>query len=208
MRVGERVEYYENRLQELPRSKRFMLYAALFLVAGYLLYAFLFEPQLEQLSELESQAQQLRTEVAKSSPRRYERLVVAKKQDLAKMRQRLDRLKQEEFALLQKLHMQEFLFLHPQNFAQLLEDILAESKKRGIALTLIEIDDEKKPFMGRLYQRKRLLIEGKGEFLQDVGFLRAIEAHPMLLRIDDLQIETNGSAPRFRFSLHLYGVDR
>ncbi|BCD68674.1 hypothetical protein [Nitratiruptor sp. YY09-18] len=208
MRLYEQIEFYENRLQNIPRSKRYIIYLASIILLGLLFYTYVLGPQFDHIQDLQARLQQLQNKVAKTSPKHYESIIMKKKQELANLRAKLDELKQKEYALLQKLQMQKYLFLNQQNFAKLLEDILADSKKRGVVLSLIQINEMDKKFLGRLKEQKSLKIQGQGAFLQSVRFLRDIEKHPMLLRVDNLHFETNGTVPRLSFWLKLYGVEK
>ncbi|GEM_PF-2864218 len=204
----ERLEAIEARLKAYPLWQRAMLYLliALFVIyGGYEL--FLSDIFAERAYKME-QITQLQSKIAKRSPKRYEAKLKKLKKELVQLREELQRARAKEMELRSRLQKTETRFLDQKSLAKLLDDILADSKQRGLALAKIDIQDMHEPYIGKIEVAKRFEVSGQGRFLELVGFLRGIERHPMLLKIDDLHIETNGTIPQFRFLIKLYGVAR
>ena len=204
----ERLEAIEARLQTYPLWQRAVLYLliALFVIyGGYEL--FLNDLFMERAYKME-QIAQLQSKIAKRSPKRYEARLKKLKKELAQLREELQRARAKEMELRSRLQKTETRFLDQKSLAKLLDDILVDSKQRGLALAKIDIQDTREPYIGKIEVTKRFEVSGQGRFLELVGFMRGIERHPMLLKIDDLHIETNGTIPQFRFFIKLYGVAR
>ncbi len=206
MKLLQDLDIYEQKLQALPRSYRWIILVAVVLVIGVVGYFLVIE---EKLQELQSQKERLATlerSIHKQNPKRLEAKIVRMQRQLVSLRTEIDRLRSQQSSLLAKLQEHRTLFLSQKSFSKLLEKILADSYRQGLELQQVAISDGQKPFLGKIYEKKVVDINGTGRFLPLVRFLRGIESSPLLLKIDKLHIETNGTTPTFSFRLKLYGA--
>ncbi len=206
MKLMQNLEIYEQKLQALPKSYRWMILAAVVLLIGAGGYFLVIE---ERLQDLQSQKERLATlerSIHKQNPKRLEAKIVKMQRQLVSLRTEIDRLRSQQSALLAKLQERRTLFLSQKSFSKLLEQILADSYRHGLELQQVAINDSQKPFLGKIFEKKVVDINGTGSFLPLVRFLRRIESSPLLLKIDKLHIETNGTTPAFSFRLKLYGA--
>ena len=206
MSFRDRLHSLEDRFEDLKPAQRWMVGIAIFALVAGLGYYFLIEPELEELRSKEQRVAQLQNEIDKISTKAVERKIQKLKSDILHTEESIDRLKTREMSLLAQLKKKDYLFFNPETFSALLDDMLADSYAKNIELDSVTIEDSQKEFLGRLYERKIVHVEGRGPFLNLVRFVRGIEGHNMLLRIDNLLVETNGTVPRFAFDIKLYGA--
>ncbi len=204
----ERFESIETRIRSYPLWQRVVLYLLIALFILYGGYELFLGDLVAQREYKKEQIARLENKIKKRSPLRYEAKLKKLKKELAQLREELQRARAKEMELRSRLQMEQTRFLDQKNLAGLLDDILADSKKRGLALAKIDIRDLHEPYIGKIQVAKELDVSGRGMFLALAGFLRGIEKHPMMLKIDNLHIETNGTVPHFRFFIKLYGVAR
>ncbi len=175
------------------------------IVGGY--FGFL-EKKLQQLQSKKERLALLERSIYKQSPRYLEAKIAQLRRQLIKLRTRIEALRFKRSSLLDQLQKRRVLFLSPKSFSKLLEKILAASYRYGLELEEIAIDEVQKPFLGNLFEKKAVDVNGTGDFLALVRFLRGIEASKLLLKIERLHVETNGTIPSFFFRLKLYGANR
>ncbi len=205
--MREWIESLQERFDALEVKKRWIVVALPFLLVGLGAYFLYFEQVLQQIEQGETYLLELNEQITKQSSGRYEKMIASKKKEILAIKERIDRLKSKELALKAKLDGQRFIFLDGQNFARLLEDMLQSSVKNGLELSQIAIEDKEAAAVGKLKIKKSIRIEGVGEFLNIVKFVRSIEAHPVLMRVDRFVVETNGTTPSFKVAIDFYGVE-
>ncbi len=208
MRISQLLDIYEQKLQLLPKSYRWMMLGSLVVIVIVGGYFGLIEKKLRQLESKKEHLALLERSIYKQSPRYLEAKIAQLQRQLVQLRTHIEALRSQRNFLLGKLRERRVLFLSPKNFSKLLEKILSASYRYGLELEEIAIDEVQKPFWGNIFEKKVVDINGTGEFLALVRFLRGIEASKLLLKIERLHIETNGTIPSFFFRLKLYGASR
>jgi len=204
-RWPEWIDQYEEKLKELPKTQKLLLFV---LVAGIILgggYYLFIEEKIARLQTLQAKLSRLDKTIHKNSPRYLEAKILRLKKEMTALRTLLDKQRAKKTELLAQLEKKKALLLNALNFSKLLEDILHTSYLYGVTLDKIVIMDTDIPFLGKIKQQKELVIEGESNFLPLVRFIRSIEDHTMLLQIANLYVETNGSVPIFTFDVKLYG---
>ncbi len=202
----ERIELLEESFEaQKPLHKVMITLSIIFSIIG-VGYYFLLEPLEQEIYERQMSLAALEDEIEQKSIKALEKKIKKLKRTILESQEEIERLKAQEMALLTKLKEQDYLFFNAWSFSKLLDDMLADSYSKGIELTLVTIEDRQKEFLGRLYERKLVHIEGMAPFLKIVPFVRGVEAHNMLLKVDNLLIETNGTMPRFTFEVKFYGA--
>ncbi len=183
-----------------------MAYVLVALLLVYGTYTLFFADLFAMRAQKEEQIAQLHRKIAKYDPKRFEAKLKRLKERNVRLRADIDKARAKEMELRAQLQDASMRFLNQKNLTALLDDMLADSKHKGLVLEKIDINATKIPYMGKLEIQKELRVQGQGRFLELVRFMRGIEAHPMLLKIDDLHIETNGTVPKFSFVIKLYGA--
>ena len=206
MRIREGIEILEAKLEGIERGKVLMLFVLTLLLVGYLFYLLLLDPAMEELRDLDAQRTQLQGKLLKNSPKRLEHKILGLKKELLTLRSERERLKERKLLLLSKLSKERYRLLGPESLSSFLDSLLAASVKKRILLHSVTLSDEDEPFLGLLRSKKSLDINGSAPFLDLVSFVRSIEDQKLLLRIDSLHIETNGSVPAFDLHIKLYGA--
>lgn len=205
MKWRERLDSFEERLEVYPFFHKILFFLVLLAFMGYFAYMFIFEPLFEEIDAKEQQIQHLEAKINKNKKLFYLKQIKKLKKDILLLQTNIEQVKEQKAAILEELRQHNTLFVTNKNLAKLLDKILFESKKNSLLLDQILINDKNRPYLGKIYEKKELNITGEGEFLDIVRFLRSIESSNVLLRIENLLIETNGSVPSFSFSLKLYG---
>lgn len=206
MSVRERIEQAESSLKAYPLWQRIFAYVALFVAIAYGAYTLFFADLIQEREHKQQEIASLRHQIIKYSPRRYERKLKNEKKALIQLRSALAHARDKEMQLRAKFHLHSLQLLNQSNLAKLLDDILFDSKRKNLVLDTIDILPVHLPFQGQLEVQKELLITGHGNFLDFVHFVRNIEAHPMLVKIEHMHIETNGTTPSFTLQVSLYGA--
>lgn len=205
MNLRSKLEFIEEQLESYVLLHKLLFLAVILILIGYFSYIFIFEPYMQELEEKKLQLQELNAKIKKSKKLFYLKQIKKFKNDILLLRTDIENLKKKKIAILEEMHKNNAMYVTNENFAKLLDKILFESKKYNLALNQILIYDKEVPYLGKIFEKKELNISGQGEFLEIVKFLRSIESSEILLKIDNLLIETNGSIPTFSFLLKLYG---
>jgi len=206
MRLMQNLDIYEQKLQALPSFYRWILLVAVVLLVGVGGYFLVIEEKLQELQGQKERLATLERSIHKQDPKRLEAKIERMQHRLVELRSQIDRLRARYRSLLAQLRERRTLFLSQKSFSRLLEKILADSYRHGLELQEVAISDGDRPFLGKIFEKKVVDINGTGSFLPLVRFLRGIESSPLLLKIDKLHIETNGTTPAFSFRLKLYGA--
>ena len=196
-------EYYDT----LEGGRKWIFILLPFLAAGGFAYFFYIEPIMQQLQQKEERIAQLSQQIFKHKSSRYEKLIAEKKREILALQSEIDRLKNKTMALRAKLERQRFIFLNGENFAKLLEDMLKDSVNNALELSQIAIEERSIAKVGKLKIKKAIHIEGRGEFLNIVKFVRSIEGHPVLLSVNRFAVETNGTTPKFSVDIDFFGAE-
>lgn len=205
MSLYERLELIEEELEAYPLWQRILLFLVFLGLIGYFVYMMLLEPLVNENTTQQEHLVKLEAAIQKNRAPFYLKQIKKIKQDNLMLRSTIQKIREEKIAILKKLKQNRVFFLTNENFAQLLDSILYESKNQNLTLEQILIVQKNVPYLGKIYEKKELSIKGQGEFLHIIKFLRKIESSEVLLKIDNLIIETNGSIPTFSFLLKLYG---
>jgi len=203
--VRELFEKLQDRLDALGKREKIFIW--LIVVGGLVVggYYFLIDPKIEELSQNEATVAELSSKLLKQSPARYKKAIEIQKKKIVKLQTKLSTLKERYYAMVGDMKNGVQCYSQ-EGFTKLLEDLLKSSFEHRIDLNGVLIEDGTKPFFRALKVVKELDVNGSGEFLQIVRFIRSIEDHPMLMEVRDLQMETNGSKPRFSTHIEFYGV--
>ncbi|MRI58256.1 MAG: hypothetical protein C6H99_01985 [Epsilonproteobacteria bacterium] len=187
-------------------TKRWMALLGVVMLVGVLGYLFLFEPMLGEFEAKKAQLALLDENRAKEKVQKIASQIDSIERKIASVQKEIERTKTEQQELAKQIEAQSYQLYSQENFAKILDKILSDSKSKKIYLRQIEIEDRNDPFLGRLYEKKRISVHGEGAFLNIVRFLRGIEERKILSRTTQLSIETNGSVPQFSFVISFYGA--
>ncbi len=204
----ELIDSLEEKIKEQePKKRVFMLLLTLFLVM-FTIYFFLIEPIIEEINQKQKTLTTLEQKISKNSPKKIQSKIFLKKKEILKNEDIKEELKLKLLLLSSKLDKLRFLFANDKDFNIFLNDLLKESVNKNILIKEIKILDKEEPFIGKLYIKKSISVEGEGRFLNIISFVRRLESNKMLMSIKELIIETEGSLPNFSFSIDFYGVKK
>jgi Tfp pilus assembly protein PilO len=205
--MRELIERLQEFYDTLEGVRKWIFILLPFLVVSALAYSLYIEPAMQQLQEKEERIAQLSQKIFKHKSSRYEKLIAQSKKEILRLQSEIDKLESKTLALRTRLEKERFIFLNGENFAKLLEDMLQDSVKNNLELSQIKIEDRSIAKVGKLKVKKAMRVEGKGEFLNIVKFVRNIEGHPVLLSVQKFVVETNGSMPLFSVDIDFFGVE-
>ncbi len=134
--------------------------------------------------------------------------IQAMKQQLLYAKSAIVESKQKLTYLETELIKNNFSFLSQKDFTHFLNDLLTKSVKNNFLIENINIEKKNSDFIGRLKYKKMISVQGSGEFLNTLKFIREVEENSMLMEIKNLNIETNGSTPSVTYEIKFYGVKR
>ncbi|WP_187647364.1 hypothetical protein [Nitrosophilus labii] len=196
----------EEKIKEQePRKRVFILLIILFLVL-FTIYFFLIEPIIEEINQKQETLAALEQKISKNSPKKMQSKIFLKKKEIFKNENLKEELNLKLLLLKSRFDKIRFLFVNDKDFNRFLNSLLKESVNKNILIKDIKILDKEEPFIGKLYVKKAISVEGKGRFLNIISFVRGLESNKMLMSIKELIIETEGSLPKFSFNIDFYGV--
>ena len=206
MSLYDFLEKADSHLLSLEKGKRYIIYATIFLGIGYIFYALFFDPLLQQIESSKEQLAITQSKIQRYAPTAYLRKIKKIKKELLQMQTTIDTLHAQKLALQSRLDANHFVFLDNPQFTSMLDHILYNSVKYDVQLFEVKLTDMDREYIGKLYIKKRVDINGSGSFLNIVRFIRTIEDQNTLLKVDHLLIDTNGSKPQFQCKVHFFGV--
>ncbi len=206
MNWGEWIQRAEEWLEGLTLAKKLLIALAIFGLIGGMGYYFVLEERFEKLAQTKMELEKVERSLIKQDPKRLESRITRIKREIMTLQTKLEELKQKKYSIIEDLEKKRNYFLSQKSLSALLQYMLADSYKKGLQLQELIIYDTSIPFLGKIEQTKRIDVKGKGSFLSLVRYLRNIEDYPLLLKVDHLVVETNGSMPQFSFILRLYGA--
>lgn len=204
--MREYLDHLEELLQQSKPSKKYMVTAGIVLLLLLLFYYFYLIDAIDRLQSTKEETAKTQQAILKNSPKRYLAKIVAKKKRLLVNKEMLSKKKMELTMLTSKLYQNEILRNTQKNFNLFLEHFLKDSVRCNIDVKNLEIKDTNTDFIGKLKTIRTVQIEGTGRFLDILTLLRDAEEERMLLFINDLNIETNGSTPSLRLHIDFYGA--
>jgi len=195
----------ENNFLELDSKKRFLLLTGIIFLVLILIYYFLIVPIIESIFSNQEKVVMLDKKISKNSPEKLKSKIFLIKKEILKVKNRKEELNIKLLKLRNRLDSMKVLLVNKLDFNKFLNNLLKESINKNLLIKNVKILEEDKQFIGKLYIKKVMIIEGEGRFLDIISFVRSLEQNKMLFSIRDFIIEIDEGL-RFSFSIDFYGV--
>jgi len=195
----------ENNILELDSKKRFLLLTGIIFLVLILIYYFLIGPMIESIFSNQEKIIMLDKKISKNSPKKLKSKFFLIKKEILKAKNRKDELNIELLELRNRLEGMKVLLVNKLDFNKFLNNLLKESINKNLLIKNIKILEEDKQFVGKLYIKKVMRVEGEGRFLDIISFVRFLEQNNMLFSIRDFIIEIDEGLI-FSLSIDFYGV--
>jgi len=167
-------------------------------------YYFILQPLELRLNEQKEQKEELERELKKFSTKKGLKRLKELKLQQEKIKEEITILQTSQKEILKRLEANKTLFFTKKRFSKMLDHLLKNS--RQLELKSVEIVEGEKKEIGKLYKFDEIKVEGRGEFLKTINFLREVEKSKILLKTTYFKVEKNGSVPAFRFNISFFGV--
>jgi HPt (histidine-containing phosphotransfer) domain-containing protein len=205
--MREQIEEIEEQLLDLDTNKLWALFilTPLFIFGAF--YYFLLDDKLVELEDKRGEIASLDKAIVKSSPRIYFKKIKQMSKKIRQTKTDIDLQKSKEFALEGRLKKLRFLFSDEKDFNIFLESLLKKSVADNFTIHSLSINDEDKTYVGMLHVKKSVILQGEGNFINTLLFVRNVENNKMLISIKKLNLETNGTLPQTNLLIEFYGVN-
>ncbi|WP_201352409.1 type II secretion system protein GspM [Hydrogenimonas urashimensis] len=178
----------ESQLEAFPPAKRMALTAGTALMIVALGWYGWIEPLGEQIDAARMECRQLEQKIAAVDLRRIER----KLEEVKKRRMELEEKVQETAAAKRYLQSRakrlDFIWFEQKSFLEMLDRVLKRSVELGLRIDLIESSDDKGGVSPMIERRKRVRIDGAGDFPDIVRLIHYIESFNALLKVEGVKI--------------------
>ena len=195
----------ENNFLELDSKKRFLLLTGIIFLVLILIYYFLIVPIIESIFSNQEKVVMLDKKISKNSPEKLKSKIFLIKKEILKVKNRKEELNIKLLKSRNRLESMKVLLVNKLDFNKFLNNLLKESINKNLLIKNVKILEEDKQFIGKLYIKKVMRVEGEGRFLDIIFFVRSLEQNKMLFSIRDFIIEIDEGL-RFSFSIDFYGV--
>lgn len=204
--MREYLDKLEQLISEQDIKKVYALFLLILVLTLFAIYYFFIEPEIESLSQKQASILSLEKKIQSNSLKTVQNRLKVKKREVLKNKNILEKTKLKILSIKTKLIVMHLSFVDPVVFSNFLNYMLKKSVADNLLIENLTIDDQKKDFLGKIYIKKEIFIEGSGKFLNIIKFAREVEGEKILFNIRDFNIETYGSLPKFSFKIDFYGV--
>jgi Tfp pilus assembly protein PilO len=206
--VREKIDLLEEKIQSLDKKKKIAL--ALFLPFAIIgLFYFLYIPDaIDERQNNSVKLEKIQHDLAKHSVKRIGKKIQLLKHRILHVKSKIAQDEQKLKYLDAQLSKYNFLFISQKDFNTFLNDLLKKSVKNNFLLTDVVISKTDTKYIGKLKYKKLIQVHGSGEFLNTLKFIRGVEENEMLMQIENLNIETNGTTPFTTYDINFYGIKR
>lgn len=206
MSLYEMFERLDEQLAQYSKTQKILLILFLFGGILFMSYYFFIDDELQTLESKKQEVATIQKKMKKYRSKIIERKIFKIKKELVALNSKIDTLTQNKYKLIKELNQKRVILFDKDSFARFLQDILADSKKRNLTLQKIDIHKTNKKLIGKIVQIRELVVEGYGDFLNVVHYLRDIESKKMLFKIANLAMTMQEEGLFFGFHLKLYGA--
>ena len=206
--MREKLDLLEEKLESLAKNEKIALAVFIPLAILTLLYFFYISDALDTQVSNKNRLTKTDQELHKYSQKLIVHKIQAKKQQILRIKSNIVEDNQKLTYLETELMKNNFLFLSQKDFTYFLNNLLSKSVKNNFLIDDINISKDSGDFIGKLKYEKVVSVQGSGEFLDTIQFIREVEENKMLMEIKNLNIETNGSTPYVSYEIKFYGVKR
>lgn len=173
------------------------------LLMGWMFYL---SDALDEFTTLKDQNQELVNQIGDNSPEAYRAKITKSSAQIIAEERHAAALENEKQALLDQMAASKGLLFDNRQYAKTLDLLLERSVRLGLKIELMESEDTNATFYGKVRQFKKLTVTGIGKFPAIADFLTFIESQNTLIQIQNVQIRSDETKPRFEAVILYMGV--
>ena len=208
MKLKSFFENLELELNNIDKTKKFMLYFSIVVAISLLNYQYFLDGYMQEYLQKESKTQKLSIESKKNFVPTISLRIKRAKQEQMKLLEQIDSLDFELLDIQSKVDSVDAFSLNDELFAQYLNKILKDSKDKDISIEKIKIEDSSKRYVGKVYLVKEVKINGFGNYLNIERFVREIEKQNILQKIENFTVSADLNLTNFSVDISIFGDQR
>ncbi len=204
--MRDKLDLVEEKLDSFSKTEKIALSVFIPLLVFTLFYFLYITNAFDQRESNERTLTKLNHNLGNHSKKFVVHKIQVVKQQLLYVKSAIVESKQKLRYLEASLIKSNFSFLSQKDFTYFLNDLLTKSVENNFLIDTINMEKDNRAFVGRLKYKKTVIVQGSGEFLNTLKFIREVEKNSMLMEIKNLNIETNGTTPHVTYEIKFYGV--
>jgi len=206
--VNNQLELLESQLDEMPTAKRLGIYGVIIIALVFMSWNIFGETLYETIVTKERAINSLEHKLRQGGVASLQRAITKSRSDALQLEDDLTNLHFKNQFLRTKLESVGFIMYDQKGAAQILEDILRQSLKHGIAIDVITSKKHDRPYMPHIHEKAQIHVTGKGSFGGIVALMQYIDALNVLMRTTHVAIGIDeNNATYCDFNLSHYGVE-
>ncbi len=206
--MNHQIELLESQLSEMSTRKRFGIYALIIIALIFMSWNLFGETYFHEIQMQEHAVISLEQKLQQRGVSSLKRAIKKSHNERLQLEDDLTNLHFKNQFLRTKLESVGFIMYDQKGAAQILEDILRQSLKHGIAIDVIESTKQERPYVSYIAQKAQIHVTGKGSFLGIVALMQYIDALNVLMRTTDVTIGIDeNNATYCDINLSHYGVE-
>jgi len=206
--VRDKIDLLEDKLEALGKKEKIVLFIAILFGVVLLFYYFYVADATDKYQNNIRQITKLDRDIKKYSKKTVLHKILAMKRKILDTKSKISNDEQKLNYLNTKILQNNFLLLSKKDFTLFLNNLLKKSIKNDVLLQDVSIDKKDTKYIGKLKCKKIVQVDGYGNFLNTIKFIREIEEVKMMLQVKNLNIETNGTIPHTTFNILFYGIEK
>jgi len=207
--MNEQLEQFEEQLNEMDYTKKIAIYVVIFISIVYMSWNFFGEDMNQNIEDLQENILTLEKKLQKNNIKTLERAIAKAKKEKLVLDDRLTTLRFQNEFIKNKLEDIDFIYYDQLGVVTILDNILENSIKNKIDLSLVESQDINKIFTQYIMEKKLINIKGIGSFKHIINLMQYIDNLNGLIRVKDFIIDidevTNNT--RFEITISEFGVE-
>jgi len=197
---------FETYLQKAEKRQKWMIYISVLLVIGLLLYN-LSIPIVEEEEILKSEIASLTTSIETNKMNTIKKEIALKSKAMLAINEEIEKQKEKITALMSSLYAIKYAFFNEKEFANALDEILKKSVHEKVSIEFIKNSAIKQEDTPRLLKhKKRIEIQGEGEYEKIVQFINHIEHLNALLKFEKISMVSAKDNVKFALVFDVYGI--
>lgn len=199
----KRVETY---LTRLDKRQKWMVYLSVIGVLAFFIYQ-LSVPLVEVYEEKQASLELLQTNIASQNVNKIKNEIAVKSKELLSLNHAIEQSQEKITSLTSSLYALRYAFFDEKEFANALDEMLQTSLQRGISISSIRTVALKHEESAKLIKhKKRIAIEGIGDYKEIVYFIHYLEHLNMLFKFETITLESLKEGITFHVVLDVYGI--
>jgi len=206
--MREKIDLLEDKVQAFSSKEKILLGVSIPIAIGLLFYFFYVTDAMEKQQKNSIKIAKIEHALTKHAKETLIRKIKISKKKILTLKSQIVTDSQKLHYLDAKLTHYKFLFLTQKNFTLFLNNLLEKSLKNNFLIQDLNISQENKKYIEKIKYKKLVNVNGSGEFLNTLKFIREVEENNILLEIKNLTIETNGTTPHITYTINFYGIEK